>query len=124
MRLRRPTTTRAALAVLASGTLLALAPSPALAGRYCGNMTVQAVNGLLLIDIDVTRAQTSCNRDRSVTAYAWSPKHRSHRDNKFLGDPPGWSCAVARATEPAVGRRCRRNRDGVTVTAFNRDYGE
>jgi hypothetical protein len=73
--------------------------------------------------IDVIRGHVSCDRARAVTAYAWS--HPDFRNgNKYLSDPSGWTCAVARATNPAVAGDCRRHRDGALVRAFNRDYGE
>lgn len=87
-------------------------------------MTVQAATGALHVEIDITHGRTSCRRARAVTAYAWSPRHRSSQGNKFLGDPAGWRCAVARATNPAVAGTCRRKTDGVTVTAYDIDYGE
>jgi hypothetical protein len=107
--------------------LLALslqAPEPALASRYCGNMTVRGGLGPIHTEIDVLKGSVSCARARAVTAYAWSPRHRSRRGNKFLSDPSGWSCAVARATQPAVAGTCVRRFDGATVRAFNLDYGE
>jgi hypothetical protein len=75
------------------------------------------------IEIDVLRGHVTCRRARAVTAYAWSHPDYRH-GNKNLGDPPGWTCAVARATNPAVAAECRRHRDNARVTAYNRDYGE
>jgi hypothetical protein len=87
-------------------------------------MTVQAANGPLRIEIDVVTGTVSCRRARAVTMFAWSLKHRSRQGNKFLGEPSGWSCAVARATSPAVAGSCVRQTDRAKVTAFNLDYGE
>jgi hypothetical protein len=70
------------------------------------------------------KGRTSCRRAHAVTAYAWSPRDGSHQGNKLRGDPPGWRCACARATNPAVAGTCRRKTDGVTVTVYNVDYGE
>jgi hypothetical protein len=110
------------VASCAAALVLPATATAAADARYCGNMTVRAATGWLHIEIDITRGRTSCQRARAVTAYAWSPRHRSRLGNKFLGDPSGWTCAVARATQPAVAGSCRRHSDGAVVTAYNRDY--
>lgn len=125
---RRFPSMRHLLVLLAVGSMLAVVPifagSAQASHRYCGRMTVRAAVSRLHIEIDVVRGSVSCRRARLVTRYAWSPKHRSHQGNKFLGDPRGWSCVVARATQPAVAGSCIRKRDRSRVTAFNLDYGE
>lgn len=113
----------ACLVLGAAALLIAAGQSPASAEKYCGRMTVQAASGPLHIEIDVLRGRVTCSRARSATRYAWAHKDYS-RGNKYLGDPPGWRCAVARATNPAVAGDCVRRRDRALVRAYNVDYGE
>lgn len=116
----RWTPVRLLLTLGAAVAVVAGAASGAQAARSCGNMTVPGASGPVVVRIDVVRGSVSCRRARAVTAYAWSPKHRSHEGNKFLGDPAGWSCAAGRATQPAVAGLCVRRSDRARVTAFYR----
>jgi hypothetical protein len=113
-----------ASACVATAAALAVIPSAAQATTNCGHLTVRGASGPIHTEIDVLKGRVACARARAVTAYAWSPRHRSRQGNKFLGDPPGWTCVVARATNPAVAGTCVRRSDGAVVRAFDLDYGE
>ena len=107
-----------ALAALATGL-----PAHASARKYCGNETVPFATGPGHIEVDVLSGNVSCHSAR--WAFRWAYKHPDYtHGNKYLGDPKGWRCVVARATNPAVAGDCRRRHGRGHIRAFNLDYGE
>jgi hypothetical protein len=101
--------------------LLFVTPAPvAAADKYCGDVRVRLASGNgAEICVYLSKGRVRCRSARWAFRSAF--RHPDLQSgNKYLGDPPGWSCAAGRGAEPSVAGRCKRKRDGARIVAYSR----